>query len=100
MLWRHLCQARALSAVGLFCGALILAPLRAPAQSPRLDDSEPTAASAEVVTQTVDLLKARQAGELSVVARGQGQDRAHLTIRNPSQKRLNVVLPAGLVASA
>ena len=100
MLWRHLCQVRAWSAAGLFSGALILAPLQAPAQSPRLNDSEPTAAPAEVVTQTVDLLKARQAGELSVVARGQGQDRAHLTIRNPSQKRLNVVLPAGLVASA
>ena len=100
MLWRHLCQVRAWSAVGLFSGVLILAPLQAPAQSPRLEDSEPTAAPAEVVTQTVDLLKASQSGELGVVARGQGQDRAQLTIRNTSQKRLNVVLPAGLVASA
>ena len=35
-----------------------------------------------------------------MVARGQGQDRVHLTIRNTSGKRLNVVIPPGLVASA
>ena len=100
MLWRHLCQVRAWSAAGLFSGVLILAPLQAPAQSPRLDDSELTTAPPEVLTRTVDLLKASKSGELSAVAHGQGQDRALLTIRNTSQTRLNVVLPAGLVASA
>jgi hypothetical protein len=116
MLWRHPCyQVRAWSAAVLYGGLFMLAPLQAlaqsprlddseptaaPAQSPRLDDSEPTAAPAEVVTQTVDLLKASKSGELSVVAHGQGQDRALLLIRNTSQKRLHVILPAGLVASA
>src|SRR5208282_3241291 len=57
-------------------------------------------APANVATATVDLLKASKVGELSVVARGQGQDRVRLTIRNTSSQRLNVILPAGLVASA
>jgi hypothetical protein len=53
-----------------------------------------------VVTETVDLLKASKAGDLHVIARGQGQDRVRLTIRNATAKRLNVVMPPGLVASA
>ncbi len=100
MLWRHLCPVRVWSAVCLFSGVMILAGSPATAQSSRPDDPERISAPANVATATVDLLKASQVGELSVVARGQGQERVCLTIRNTSSQRLNVVLPAGLVASA
>ena len=100
MLWRHLCPVRVWSAVGLFSGLMILGSSLAIAQSSRPDDPEKISPPANVATDTVDLLKASKMGDLSVVARGQGQDRVRLTIRNTSSKRLNVVLPAGLVASA
>jgi len=100
MLWRHLCPVRVWSAVGLFSGLMILGSSPATAQSSRPDDPEKISPPANVATDTVDLLKASKMGDLSVVARGQGQDRVRLTIRNTSSKRLNVVLPAGLVASA
>jgi hypothetical protein len=48
----------------------------------------------------VDLLDGRNAGDLEVVARGHGQDRVHLSIRNRSSHRLNVVIPPGLVAAS
>jgi hypothetical protein len=79
---------------------MILGSSLATAQSSRPDDPERISAPANVATATVDMLKASKVGELSVVARGQGQDRVRLTIRNTSSQRLNVILPAGLVASA
>src|SRR5271166_3849549 len=100
MLWRHLCPVQVWSAVGLFSGLMILGSSLATAQSSRLDDPEKISPPANVATDTVDLLRASKMGDLSVVARGQGQDRVRLTIRNTSSKRLNVVIPAGLVASA
>ena len=36
----------------------------------------------------------------SCTARGNGEDKVHSDLRNTSSERLNVVLPAGLVASA
>src|SRR5208337_2948162 len=81
-------------------GLMILGNWLATAQSRRPDDPEKISAPANVATETVGLLKASKVGDLSVLARGQGQDRVRLTIRNTSSKRLNVVLPAGLVASA
>jgi hypothetical protein len=53
-----------------------------------------------VSTETVELLKASKAGNLKVVARGHGADRVRLSLRNTSTKRLNVVLPPGLVAAS
>jgi hypothetical protein len=100
MLWRHLCLVRAWSAAGLVSGLLVLGGFSATAQTTRPADPEGTPAPAGVITETVDLLKAGKAGALNVVARGQGQDRVRLTIRNTSGKRLNVVIPPGLVASA
>lgn len=100
MLWRHLCLVRAWSAAGLVSGLLILAASSATAQTARPADPESTAPPAAVITETVDLLSADKAGALAVTARGQGQDRVRLTIRNTSGKRLNVVIPPGLVASA
>lgn len=100
MLWRRLCPVRLWSALGLCSGLMILGSSLATAQSSRPDDPERISAPANVATATVDMLKASKVGELSVVARGQGQDRVRLTIRNTSSQRLNVILPAGLVASA
>jgi hypothetical protein len=100
MLWRHLCLVRAWSAAGLTGGLLLLGAHQAAAQTSPAVDPESSAPPAAIVTETVDLLKASQSGELSVVARGQGQDRVRLSIRNASAKRLNVVLPPGLVASS
>lgn len=100
MLWRHLCLVRAWSAAGLVTGLLTLGTSLAHAQATGPVDPERSAPPAEVVTETVDLLKASKAGELDVIARGQGQERVHLTIRNTGSRRLNVVLPAGLVAAS
>jgi len=100
MLWRHLCLVRAWSAAGLVTGLLTLGASLAPAQTPGPVDPEKSTPPAEVVTETVDLLKASKAGELDVAARGQGQERVHLTIRNTGSKRLNVVLPPGMVAAS
>jgi hypothetical protein len=61
---------------------------------------EPSAGPVAVATETVNLLTARKAGDLDVAARGQGQDRVHLSIRNRSTRRLNVVVPPGLVAAS
>jgi hypothetical protein len=71
---------------------------RAQAQAPR--DSEASSAPAGLATETVNLLDGRNAGDLDVVARGHGQDRVHLSIRNRSSHRLNVVIPPGMVASS
>src|SRR3954463_10578396 len=100
MLWRHLCLVRAWSAAGLVTGLLTFGAAPAPAQTSGPADPEKSTPPAEVVTETVDLLKASKAGDLEVTARGQGQERVHLTIRNTGTKRLNVVLPPGMVAAS
>ena len=92
MLWRHLCLVRALSAAGLLtCSILGTSALAEP------DDPAP---GAEAVTQTVKVLAAKQAGDLALELRGQGQDRVRMVLKNTSARRLNVVLPAGLVAAS
>ena len=100
MLWRHLCLVRAWSAAGLLSGLMIFGGSLAPAQTTRPVDPEPSSPPAAVVTETVEVLKGSKAGDLSVVARGHGQERVKLTIRNTSGKRLNVILPPGLVAAS
>jgi hypothetical protein len=61
------------------------------------DDPAPAAGPA---TETVKVLAAKRAGELAVELRGQGQDRVRMVLTNTSAKRLNVVLPPGLVAAS
>jgi hypothetical protein len=63
-------------------------------------ESDPSTLPSGVETETVDLLRACKAGDLRVAAHGQGQDRVRLSIQNNSSKRLNVVVPPGLVASS
>lgn len=98
MPWRHLHLVRALSAAGLVGSLMFFGGAIATARP--IDDFEPSTPPPDAATETVDLLKASRAGELDVRATGQGQDKVHLSIRNASGKRLNVVIPPGLVASA
>jgi hypothetical protein len=92
MLWRRLCVARAWSAAGLLtCSMFASAAMAEPKQSP---------ASEEMVTETVRILDARESGDLAVEIRGQGEDRVRFALKNTSSKRLNVILPPGLVASS
>src|SRR5215831_15061612 len=102
MLWRHLCLVRAWSAAGLVGGMMLLGGSVATAQGPTPATSrpEPSAPPAEVATATVDLLQAGKAGDLTVTARGQGQDKVRMTIRNTTKRRLNVIVPPGLVAAS
>jgi len=90
MLWRHLCLVRAWSAAGLLtCSMLGTAAL-----------AEPDTPAPRGETETVDVLAAQKSGDLTLDVRGSGQDRVRMTLQNTSAKRLNVVLPPGLVASS
>ena len=102
MLWRHLCLARACSAAGLVSAIMFLGGSRATAQTPNAAPvhSEPSAPPVEVVTETVDILKASKSGDLAVVAHGHGQDKVRVTIRNTTNRRLNVVIPPGMIAAS
>jgi hypothetical protein len=95
MKWRHLCPARAWSAAGLLGFSLVGAACPAPA---RADEDTPRPVPA--VSETVSVLDARKAGDLAVEVRGAGQDHVKVTLKNTSAKRLNVLLPPGLVASS
>ena len=102
MLWRHLYLVRAGLAAGLVSGLMFIGASTATAQTkpPAAADSEPSSGPIGVATETVNLLHASKAGDLDVVARGQGQERVHLSIRNRSTRRLNVIIPPGLVAAS
>ena len=98
MPWRRLHAARALSAAGLLSSLMFLG---SPAPARAGSDLEPSTLPAEAAaTETVDLMRAAKAGDVRVTARGQGQDKVRLSIENASGKRLNVVVPPGLVASS
>ena len=89
---RPLCLVRAWSAAGLLS---IVTPLAGFAQEPA--EPVPTAASR---AETVSVLDARKAGALAIDVRGHGQSQVRMTIKNTSARRLNVVLPPGLVAAS
>ncbi|HEX8198955.1 MAG TPA: hypothetical protein VF590_00605 [Isosphaeraceae bacterium] len=94
MLWRLLSPVRSLAwAAGLvYCSIL---PTAAPAAEP----AEPVPA-ADAPAETVGILAARDAGHLALEVRGRGDQAVRLVLRNTSPRRLNVVLPPGLVAAA
>jgi hypothetical protein len=92
MFRRHLSLVRALSAAGLLS---FLPFTSATAGEP----GEPLPA-AEARAETVKILDAKKAGDLTVDLRGAGQSEVKMTIKNTSARRLNVVLPAGLVAAS
>ena len=92
MLWRHLWLVRAWSAAGLLSWMM--------SGTSALAEPEEPAPGADAGTKTVRILEANQAGDLVLEARGQGRDRVRITVRNTSERRLNVVLPPGLVAAS
>lgn len=51
-------------------------------------------------TESVSVLNAARDGLLDLTARGAGETHVKLTMKNTSGRRLNVVIPAGLVAAA
>ena len=95
MLWRHLCLVRAWSAAGLVSGLMILGASSATAQTTRPADPRAPTPPPRWSPRRSTCSRPSKAGDLNVVARGQGQDRVRLTIRNTSSKRLNVVVPPG-----
>jgi hypothetical protein len=102
MLWRHLCLVRAGLAAGLVGGSTFIGASIATAQTktPTAADPESSSSPVAVATETVNLLTASKAGDLEVAARGQGQERVHLSIKNRSARRLNVIVPPGMVAAS
>lgn len=59
-----------------------------------------TARAEGLDSETVSILDAQKAGDLQVKVRGAGDDRVKFTLQNQSNRRLNVVIPPGLVASS
>ena len=57
-------------------------------------------APAPAETETVQILDAAKSGDLNVTVRGAGESRVKFTIQNKTSKRLNVVIPPGLVAAS
>jgi hypothetical protein len=97
MLWRHLCLVRAWSAAGLLSCSLFGAAAVTPA---RAEPAEPLPTADDLAPEPVSVLDAHKSGDLTVDARGAGQDRVKITLKNTSARRLKVVIPPGLVASS
>jgi hypothetical protein len=93
MLRRRLSLVRAWSAAGLLSLGFL------GATAPAAEPSEPMP-GAEADTHVVGILDAQKSGELAVKVRGQGEAKVHFTLENTSARRLNVVLPPGLVAAS
>ena len=92
MNWRLRDLVRAGAAAGLLFSMAVPAT--------RAEDPAANPPGAAMLGETVDILQAQRSGALEVDARGSGNDKVELTLRNASAKRLHVILPPGLVASA
>ena len=92
MMWRLRDLVRAGAAAGL-----LFATVGPACRAQEPSDAPP---DASMLGRTVDILRAQQSGDLAVDARGAGDARVALRLRNTSGGRLHVVIPPGLVASA
>ncbi|RUL88568.1 hypothetical protein [Tautonia sociabilis] len=92
MNWRLRDLVRAGAAAGLLFATL--------GQESRAQEPAELPPGAAMLGETIDILRAQRAGDLAVEARGAGSDTVELRLRNTSAKRLHVILPPGLVASA
>ena len=88
---------RPLSSVRAWTAAGLVAVAALSGRAALADDATPVP---DAGAETVDILKAEQTGAIRLSVRGNGQQKVHFTIKNTSSKRLNVVIPPGLVASA
>jgi hypothetical protein len=93
MLWRHLRPVRAFAAAGLLSSLFVGTSVRAAEPA----DPVPTA---DAQAETVKILDAKKSGDLTVELRGRGQSQVKMTLSNTSKRRLNVVIPPGLVAAS
>jgi hypothetical protein len=84
---------RAWSAAGLLIGSIW-------GVSARAGEPADPVPGPDTSSETVEILQARKAGDLAVTVRGNGEDRVRFKIKNNSNRRLNVVLPPGLVAAS
>jgi len=89
MRMRHLGRTRAI-APGLLSFAVLALGLAVPVRA-----GDPPPAS-----ETVQILDAAKSGDLAVTVRGAGDSHVQFTIQNKSARRLNVVIPPGLVAAS
>jgi hypothetical protein len=89
MVWRQLGLARSIAASALLTGAMF--------GICRAGDPASPVPTADMTAETVSVLQAEKSGVLAVEARGQGQESVRLKLKNTSPKRLNVVLPPGLI---
>ena len=87
---------RFLERFGSLASGLVAAAALALAPSPSSLAGDSSAAE----TQTVTILDAAKSGDLAVTVRGAGESHVKFTIENKSGKRLNVVIPPGLVAAS
>lgn len=106
MAWRHLRGIRVLGALSLLTGSLLFQagiPAAARAQevaapAPALTAPDPQLEANE--TDTVSILEAEGRGLLGVKLIGDGESTLRVRLSNETPRRLNVVLPPGLVAAA
>lgn len=97
MMWRSLGLVRAAFGAGL----ILLSGSAISNYHARAADPAPAPDSPALpATESISVLQGQAQGLLKVDARGAGQDRVRVTLTNSSPKRLNVVLPPGLVASS
>lgn len=86
---------RPLGRFGFLAAALTASALFGAGRASASDDAQ-----APPATETVGILDAAKSGDLAVTVRGAGESRVKFTIENKSAKRLNVVIPPGLVAAS
>lgn len=87
-----------LPAAALFAWSSLVPVAPVAAQAPV--DLKPAASAPPATGSAVSILDAHRAGDLDVTIRGAGADHVKFTVTNKSDRRLNVVLPPGLVAAA
>lgn len=92
MLRRPSRPVRALWAAGLLSMSVVVCQASAGEPGP--------APGGDLTAETVPILSAQRSGDLAVTVRGQGEDRVKFSVRNTTARRLNVILPPGLVASS
>jgi hypothetical protein len=94
MLRRSLSRVRASLAFGLMVAATSHAAF---AYS---EPADPPPAAPEANTESVTILDAQKRGLIEIDARGAGDERVRIAVRNRSDRRLHVIIPPGMVASS
>ncbi len=94
MLRRSLSRVRASLAFGLMIAAT------SPAAFAFFEPADPPPSAPEANTESVTILDAQKRGLIEIDARGAGEERVRIAVRNRSERRLHVLIPPGMVASS